>query len=149
MPTSDQFLSVCQKCKALCCTLVLPPVTEEERNAILDAEFRDCFTNICDGIYAIIPGDHGKCPYLKQDYSCEIQPLKPKLCRIWPVIPRYKNNERGCIVIKCLLFSHLSSEALKQSKKDAETIPLEIIENLWDISHETKEKYKIFEYEEI
>lgn len=149
MPTSQQLLEECKKCKALCCTLVLPPVTEKERNDILNAGFNDYFTHIGNGIYTIKPADQGRCPYLKHDYSCEIHPVKPILCRIWPVIPRYKNNKRGCIVVKCPLFSQLPRDVINQAKKEGETIPLPVIYRLWDISSETKKKYEIFEYEEI
>ena len=149
MPTSEKYLSVCQKCKALCCTLVLPPVTEEERKVVLDAGFDNYFTSIGDGIYSINPTDKGNCPYLKSDFSCGIQSVKPKLCKVWPVIPCYKNNKRGFIVIKCPIYPYLSNEDLEQSKLDAGDISLLVIEKLWDISEDTKKKYKVFEYEEI
>lgn len=149
MPTSKQFLTICKKCKALCCTLVLPPVTEKERNAILEAGFTDHFTYIGNGTYTIKPTDHGKCPYLTFDDSCKIHQVKPNLCRIWPVIPRYKNNKRGCIVVKCPLFFQLHRDVINQVKKEAEAVPLPIINHLWDISSEMKKKYNVFEYEEI
>jgi len=149
MPTSKQFLTVCKKCKALCCTLVLPPVTEEERNAILKAGFTDHFTHIGNGIYTIKPTEQGKCPYLTFDDSCEIHQVKPKLCSVWPVIPHYKNNKRGFIVVKCPLFSQLPKGAIDQAKKEAETIPLPIIHHLWNISSETKKKYKVYDYKEL
>ena len=149
MPVSSNFLSTCKKCKALCCSLVLPPVTKKERNEILDMGFNDYFTNIGNGIYSIKPTKQGICPYLKSDYSCKINKVKPKLCRIWPVIPRYKNDKRECIVIKCPIFSQISKSDLDQAKKESETIPISIINHLWNISNDTKKKYKLFEYEKI
>ena len=149
MPTSKQFLTVCKKCKTLCCTLVLPPVTEKERNAILKAGFTDYFTHISNEIYTIKPTDQGKCPYLSCNDSCTIHQVKPKLCRVWPVIPYYKNNKRGYIVIKCPLFSQLSKEDIICAKKEAETISIPIIEKLWNISPETKQKCKVYDYEEL
>jgi len=149
MPMSEQFLSVCNHCKAWCCTLVRPPVTEQEKLDILAAGFNDYFTKDEDDIYTIKPDSNGICPYLKDDYSCEIHQVKPKLCKIWPVIPRYKNNKRDYIVIKCPLFPELSREELKKAKKKAETISTPIIQHLWAISPEMKRKYKQFEYEEI
>jgi len=149
MLTSEQFLSVCRHCKAWCCTLVRPSVTEHEKLAILAVGFNDYFTKIDDDIYIIKPDSNGICPYLKDDYSCKIHQVKPKLCKIWPVIPRYKNGKRDYVVIKCPLFPQLSKEKLEQAKKEAETISTLIIQHLWDISPETKQKYKRFEYEEI
>ena len=149
MPTSPQFLPVCTHCKAFCCTIVRPLVTEKERCDILNEGFDDNFINIGNGIYDITPGKDEKCPYLKPDNSCEIQRVKPKLCRIWPVIPRYKQNKRDFIVVKCPLFFHLSSQELRQAKQEAETIPLSIVTHLWDMSPETKEKIKRFTYETI
>jgi len=149
MPVSPEYLDVCTKCKALCCNLVLPPVTEEERNMVLEAGFPDYFTKVDINIYAIKPGDKGQCPYLKDDYSCEIHQIKPIFCKIWPVIPRDKDNKRGGIIIKCPLYPLLSKDELEKAKKEGENVPLACIHHLWNISEETKQKYKVFEYEEF
>jgi len=146
MPISDQFLDVCTKCKALCCTFVLPPVTEEERNQILKAGFEDHFNKVDDAIYKITPSEKGNSPYLQSDLSCKIHQVKPNLCKIWPVVPRYHNNTRGGIIVKCPLYSQLSEEDIQKAKKEAEQIPIPILLQLWKISEDTKEKYKIFEY---
>lgn len=149
MATSHIFLATCKQCKAFCCTLARPPVTEKERHDILKAGFKDYFIKTECRIYDIKEGDNKQCPYLKHDYSCEIHHVKPKLCKTWPVIPRYRKSKRDYIVVKCPLFSYLSEKEIKQAKKEAETIPLPIIEHLWNISPEMKKKYKVFEYEEI
>lgn len=149
MPTSSQFLTVCTQCKAFCCTLVRPPITEKEKHDILRARFKDFFIKVEEGIYEIRPRDSDKCPYLKNDCSCEIHDVKPKLCRIWPVVPQYKNKKLSYIVIKCPLFSYISKKEIQQAKIDAKTIPPQIIRHLWNISSKMKEKYKQFEYEEI
>lgn len=149
MPNSTQLLQVCIHCKAFCCTLVRPPVTQIEKQDILDAGFKDYFIKVKNGIFTIKAAENGTCPYLKNDYSCEIHHVKPKLCKVWPIIPFYKNNNRGYIVIKCPLFSYLSKNELQQAHKEAEEIPLSIIKHLWNISPDMKKKYKQFEYEEI
>lgn len=149
MPISHRFLEVCNQCKALCCTLLMPPVTEKEKHNILKAGFEDHFAKIGDGVYAIKPGDNGNCPYLKKDYSCKIHGVKPTLCKVWPVIPHYQNNKRDCIVIKCPLFPLISKKEFQQTKKEAERIPLPIVQHLWNISPAMKQKYKRFEYEKI
>ena len=149
MPVSQRFLEVCNQCKALCCTLLRPPVTEKEKQDILKAGFKDHFTKIRDGVYAIKSRNNGNCPYLKEDYSCEIHRVKPTLCKVWPVIPHYQNNKRDCIVIKCPLFPLISKKEFQQTKKEAERIPLPIVQHLWNISPAMKQKYKRFEYEKI
>ena len=149
MPISQRFLTVCNKCKALCCTLVLPPITENERNDIIDAGFPDYFTKKANGIYTIKPTNQGKCPYLSHNDSCIVHKVKPQLCRVWPIVPRIKNNKKEYIIIKCPIFPLLSEDDIKNSKKEAEKIPSEIINQLWNISNELKEKYKKFEYEVI
>ena len=147
MPSFLQFLAVCKQCKAFCCTIVRPLLTEKEKHDILEAGFKDYFIKVKNGVYCIKPGENGKCPYLKNEYSCEIHRVKPELCRIWPVVPRYKNNKRSCIVIKCPLFSYISEKEIQQAKKEANTIPLTIIKHLWNISPEVKKKFKILGYE--
>jgi Fe-S-cluster containining protein len=141
--------SVCQKCKALCCRLVTPPVTEKEKQRILKAGFPDYFEKIDTDLYKIKSQDKKPCPYLKKDYSCSIHNVKPMLCALWPVVPQYKNKKRGCLIIKCPLYPYLPKEFIEGSIKEAEKIPLHIIEELWNLSPEMKEKYKRFEYQKI
>ena len=149
MPTSSCFLDVCIRCKAYCCTVVQPPVTKKEKQTILTAGFEDHFIDMGNGIFEIKPGKNGNCPYLQNDYSCEIQSVKPQLCSVWPVVPRVKQSKRSYLVIKCPLYQYLSHKEVDQAKKDAEHIPLPIIQHLWNISPALKNKFKIFDYEEI
>jgi Fe-S-cluster containining protein len=149
MPTSSTLISVCKQCNAWCCTIVKPPVTKQEKDTILQAGFSDHFIQIDENIYQIQAEDQKPCPYLKKDYSCEIQHIKPKLCKIWPVIPRYKQNKRGYIIIKCPLYFHLTPQDIQQAKNEAAAVPQEIVTQLWMISPEMKEKYKRFTYEEL
>jgi Fe-S-cluster containining protein len=149
MPTSSKFLSVCKQCKAFCCTAVLPILTDKEKNRILSDGVPNYFIKIDHGLYRIKEGSNGVCPYLTKELSCSIQNLKPKLCKIWPIIPRYKNNIRETLLIHCPLYPFLSDDEIMQAKKEAETLPLDILRHLWDISLESKNKYKRFPYTEI
>lgn len=149
MPTSPEFLSVCKQCKAFCCTAVLPMLIEEEKNRILSEGFPGHFIEIEHGLYRIKKGSNGVCPYLTKEQSCSIQKLKPKLCKIWPVVPRYKNNLRVTFLIHCPLYPFLSDDEIMQAKKEAEDLPLDMLRHLWDISLESKNKYKRFMYTEI
>lgn len=149
MPTSDDYIATCTKCKAFCCTLFLPPITAQERQIILDAGNPDHFKKLSDDVYQIIPDKNGVCPYLSTEYQCTIQEIKPTLCRIWPVVPHDKHTKRGAIVIKCPLYPLLSKQDIDHSKKEGETISPAVIAHLWNISEDTKDKYKVFDYEEI
>jgi Fe-S-cluster containining protein len=149
MPVSTKFIRTCKKCKALCCTLVIPPVTEQERKKILKAGFEDHFKDIGNGIYEIKRENSNACPYLSKDWTCKIQSFKPELCKLWPIIPRIKNDKRSLIVVKCPIYPYLSEEEIIHAKKDSETISDIIIEHIWNISEEMKDKYKQFEYEKI
>jgi Fe-S-cluster containining protein len=143
------FHSVCRDCNAYCCTLILPPLTNKEREQILKAGFPDHFEKIQKDLYIIKPGSTSKCPYLTEDYSCSIHMVKPHLCALWPVIPSYKDKKRGCVIVQCPLFPFLPKEAIDSTVREAAHIPLHIIEHLWNISSEAKEKYKRFEYRRI
>lgn len=149
MPTSSTFHTVCSRCKAYCCTLVLPPVTDTERQQILSAGFPDRFEKIKEDLYIITPDSSSKCPYLTKECSCSIHTVKPHLCMLWPVIPSYTNKKRGCVIVQCPLFPFLSKDSIEKAVHEAEQVPLPIIEYLWGISAETKEKYKRFTYQKI
>jgi Fe-S-cluster containining protein len=149
MPASSAFLSVCKQCTAWCCTMVKPPVTTQERNTILQAGFPDYFVQLNKDIYQIKAEEQHPCPFLKKDYSCEIQNVKPKLCKIWPVIPRYKQSKLEFIIINCPLTSTLHPSEIQHAKKEAETLPPLLIQHLWSISPDMKKKYKRFTYKEI
>ncbi len=146
MSVSNKFLNLCNECNAFCCRQRLPPISTNEKKRILDAGYENNFLHLKDDIYTIIPSNKGCCPYLKSDNSCKIQDVKPTFCRIWPIVPRIRNDKRAYLIIKCPIFCLLSKEDIEKSKKEAEKIPEETIIQLWDISDDLKEKYKKFEY---
>lgn len=148
MPTSNDYIKICTNCRAFCCTAHRPPVTEEEKNTITEAGHANCFVKVKDGIYEIEEKD-GKCPYLQKDYSCKIQEVKPSLCKTWPIIPRYKNDKRDCLLVKCPLFPLLSTKDLDNAKEEARKIPIALVKQLWTISEKTKNEFKKYEYEKI
>ncbi|MFH1014233.1 MAG: YkgJ family cysteine cluster protein [Thermoplasmatota archaeon] len=149
MPTSSTYRNICTQCKAYCCTLVTPPITEKEKQKILKAGFPDHFEKIEKNLYTIKSEHTNKCPYLKNDYSCSIHTVKPHLCNLWPVVPYNKNNTRGCLLIKCPLFPFLSKKTIDATMKKAATIPLPLVEHLWKLPSKMKEKYKKFDYKKI
>lgn len=149
MPMSQCFLEVCKNCEAYCCGIVRPPVTEKEREEVLGAGYQDYFIEVKNGIYEIKPTRKRLCPYLTEGYSCEIHVVKPQLCRVWPVVPRLRNEKLSFLVIKCPLYQYLSAGEVEQAKREAGCIPRSIITQLWIVSSELKNKFKVFEYEEI
>lgn len=149
MPTSSAYRTICTQCRAYCCTLITPPVTEKEKQRIIKAGFPDRFEKIEKNLYAIKSEHTNKCPYLKNDYSCSIHAVKPHLCNLWPVVPYNKNNTRGCLLIKCPLFPFLSKKTIDATMKKAATIPLPLVEHLWKLPSKMKEKYKKFDYKKI
>lgn len=149
MLTSPSFLPTCKRCHAFCCTIVTPLLTPQERDIILQAGYPNRFIKITNDVYRIRPNNRGECPYIQSNYTCEIHHVKPKLCSIWPVIPRNNNNKRSTIVIKCPLFTFLSEDELQQAKKEACAISPSVIFHLWNISSVNKDKAKRFKYEEL
>jgi len=148
MPKSAKFLDVCKECKAYCCKAGGPKVSKKDRDKILKAGFKDCFVEVSNEVYAV-KTKNDICPYLKRDYSCEIQKVKPGDCMAWPVIPGYKNSERFYMVAKCPLYAHLSKKAIEKAKLEASKIPINVIKEAWKLSPAAEQKSKKFEYEEI
>ena len=77
MVNSQKLLPVCKQCKAFCCIGIKLPITKKEKQGIIDAGFKDCFEKVDNGIYEIKLEKNGRCPYLKNDFSCEINNVKP------------------------------------------------------------------------
>ena len=148
MTVSSDFIEICRGCNTFCCKLVKPPLTEKEKQDIIKNGGKDCFIEVEKGVYNIKSEKESFCPYL-DDYICKIHDVKPKLCKVWPVVPRIIDDKRSFIVIKCPLYKHLTKEDIDKAKRECEEIPDLIVERLWNISPEMKEKYKIFEYEEV
>jgi len=148
MPTSNDFIKTCKECRAFCCTAHRPPVNEKEKNAIINAGYADFFVKVKKGIFELISKDR-RCPYLLDDFSCEIQEVKPSLCKAWPVIPRCKGNIREFFITKCPLFYHLSEEDIKKAKDEAKKIPKDIVDQLWTLSEEIRKDFKKFDYEKL
>jgi Fe-S-cluster containining protein len=149
MPTSSAFLSVCAKCHAWCCNAVMPPVTKQERDIILQGGFPDYFIQIDEDMYQIRAEDQKPCPYLTKDMSCGIQEVKPRLCKVWPVIPRISHNKKEFILLNCPITSTLLPSDIQRAKKEAEALPVDLIVRLWELSQKHKNRYKRFTYTEI
>ncbi len=148
MPKFYKFLEVCKKCKAFCCKLDGPTLTEKEKNKILKAGFKDYFIKIGKGLYDVKTKQQ-VCPYLKKDYSCEIQKVKPRLCLAWPIIPYYKKGKRFYEIIKCPLYPYLNKKEIKKARKEASRISIDMIKNIWEMPLSMKKKIKKFGHEEI
>lgn len=146
MTSIEKKLIACKKCNAFCCTQIKPPVLKSERQIIIKSGYEDCFKKIDDDLYEIISKKDNECPYLDSNKSCKIHKIKPIFCRIWPVIPRLKNNNFEFIIIKCPIYSYMTKNEIQDAIKDTKNIPKKAIKYLWEISDEAKQKYKKFEY---
>ncbi len=142
MVTSNKFLNVCQKCKAACCRMGGPDFTEAEMKKVLKSGHKNYFFEVRDGIYEL-RSKKAVCAYLKKDKSCEIQNLKPQMCRSWPVFPIIKNNKRKYLIIDCPITMLLSKEQLVKCKKEASKIPKKLLDAALDFSTLSKSNAKL------
>ena len=149
MPNSPTYRDVCKKCKAYCCSIIRPPITLKEKQDIINSGFEDHFIKVANDIFEIKSKNNNKCPYLTKDLTCKIHKVKPQLCKVWPIVPRQDKIKKTFIVIKCPLYQYLSEKELEQAKKEANLISPQIIQHLWKLLPELKNKFKIFDYQEI
>ena len=143
MIKSNKYLKPCKECNASCCRFGGPIVTEIEREIIVRAGYQDYFIKSDDGLYVVEGVDYA-CPYLDDKNSCSIQEVKPRLCRIWPVVPFDKNGERKYMIAECPLTPYVSEGELEEGKKDAEKLPIEIIKRTWNLPEEVQKRVRKF-----
>lgn len=133
----DSFLKTCQKCKATCCKMGGADLTEEEMIRILKANHPNFFRKIDKNHYEM-KSKKGICPYLNNNHSCQIQDIKPLMCRSWPIDTDYKGKKAALVLIKCPLMPLLSSKQVKEMKKQAGKVLPHIINGGFCKSHLSK-----------
>ena len=126
------FFKFCQRCEdSTCCTKPFYAfVTQTERDKIIEyiklkninLDEKDVFqiytfdklTKIAT--YLISKKSNGKCLFLKEDLTCQIQDVKPQDCLNWPLTFDYKSKSNKIIIYlgQCLFVKEL--EKLKQLK---------------------------------
>jgi len=152
----DEYLSVCQKCNALCCKLGGTNLTKKEVDRVLAKGFKNHFVQITPEVYELKSKPDGVCPYLKEDLSCEIHEVKPIICTSWPVFPEFDNGKIDHILINCPLTRTLSKEEIEECKKESSMVNLKVSKITCDYASVPesqrkmiKEIYKIIETEKF
>ena len=137
MIKSPNYLDICKKCGASCCKGESPVVSEKKKKAILNSGHEDHFVKLENNLYRI--GSGGKCPYLNDDFSCDIQEVKPETCKLWPVVPEYdREREKVFIMVaNCKLREELSEDEVEKAKQKAKDIPLEIIKKSGELPEDS------------
>lgn len=151
----NPFLKTCQKCKDSCCKLGGSDITEAELKRILKANYPNFFRKIGKDHYEM-KSRKGICPYLEKDYSCQIEDVKPLMCRSWPVDIDYKGKNQIFMLIKCPLTPLLTQKQIKEMKKHAAKIKPHIINASFSKSKLSKPdqdliycRYKKFKMKEL
>ena len=142
MVKANEFLNVCQKCKATCCKMGGPDFTEKEMKKVLKAVHKNYFIKLDKNHYEL-KSKRGRCPYLKKDNSCEIHKVKPLICLCWPVLSKFKKDRREFLIVECPMTPLLSKKDIEKCKKEASKIPRKIVENGWKMSTIPESELKI------
>ena len=116
-------LKVCGECGAHCCIYGGTTATKEEFDRIINAGHENHFVKISDNVFITKWGENGVCPYLK-DKACSIHPVRPTLCKAFPVLML---NENDYYLQHCPLLPHLSADEIEKGKKILKAVPTEII----------------------
>ncbi len=122
----NKALNACKACGAVCCKMCGPDFTETEMKKVLEAGYPNFFIKVNKNHYELKTKD-GACPYLKGDDSCSIYEARPSMCKCWPVYPECKTSKSEYFLIKCALTPLLSEQEIKELKKEAESIPKELL----------------------
>ncbi|NTV23742.1 MAG: YkgJ family cysteine cluster protein [Nanoarchaeota archaeon] len=122
----DDFLKICQQCKAKCCKIGGTDFSEEEMKKVIDAGHPDFFVKIDEDHYETKCND-GVCPYLGKDEACTIHEVRPKLCRRWPVYSSVEAEERKNYLVDCPLARVLSQDIILNMVKINEDISSEFV----------------------
>ncbi|MBS3118695.1 YkgJ family cysteine cluster protein [Candidatus Woesearchaeota archaeon] len=122
----DKFLNACKACGAVCCKMCGPDFTENEMKKVLETGYSNFFIKVNPNHYEL-QTKNGACPYLKEDDSCLIYEARPSMCKSWPVYPECKNGKIKYSLIECALTPLLSEQEVQALKKEAESIPKELL----------------------
>lgn len=133
---------ICIGCKAKCCYFGGPIVTKEERDAII-SKYPDYFSENGTLFQAVT---EDKCPYLKDD-TCSIYDVRPKVCRVWPVIVGEEDGERFYLLAHCPL--KLDKDAISKLIEEAKTMPIEVVQNNWNLPPHVMQRIRSFPIEEL
>ncbi|MFH0712054.1 MAG: YkgJ family cysteine cluster protein [archaeon] len=147
---ANKFLEICKKCGALCCRVGGSTYTEEEKNRVLKAGYEDYFVEVETGFYET-KCKNGRCPYLKENNSCEIQEVKPIVCVSYPIFPNFKGKE-GYTLIECPLAKIMSKKEISKCKRDADKVSkklMDVVLNYETIKNENERELAMKNFKKL
>ena len=104
------YSDICKDCGGYCCTLGGALATKAEVDQVIEAGYPNRFVEITENCYITDFGESLVCPYLK-DSACEIYPVRPLLCRKYPI---FSTDGEEHYLVHCPLTQYLSSDNLAQ-----------------------------------
>jgi Fe-S-cluster containining protein len=137
---------ICLKCSARCCKFGGVFYTQEEKERVLKAGFKNHFIDY-RGFFATKP-NQGNCPYLENNL-CSIHEVGPTFCRIWSVFPKISNGKREYFLFSCPLSKRVDSEFIKKAIKLADKLPNKIFEVCWESVPKEGDLFEIFKPKEL
>jgi len=113
---------ICRKCGGYCCKLGGALATKSEVDRVIKAGYTNKFIEITENCYITDFGTNLVCPYLK-GFSCEIYPVRPLLCKIYPI---FSTDGEEHFLVQCPLTQYLSKDDIAQCIESALEIPEEL-----------------------
>ncbi|MFX1561128.1 MAG: YkgJ family cysteine cluster protein [Promethearchaeota archaeon] len=117
--TNHNYSHICKECGGYCCTTGGPLATKLEVDCIIKAGYPNMFIEITENCYLTDFGADLVCPYLK-DSACEIYPVRPLLCRKYPI---FSTDGEEHYLVHCPLTQHLSKDDLAKCIEAALEVP--------------------------
>lgn len=114
--------NICRECGGYCCAQGGSIATKLEVDRVIEAGYPNRFIEITENCYVTDFGDDLICPYLK-DSACEIYPVRPLVCRKYPV---FSADGEAHYLVHCPLTQHLSKDDIAQCIEAALEVPEEL-----------------------
>ncbi len=117
--TERNHSDICKSCGGYCCTQGGSVATKLEVDRVIEVGYPNKFIEITENCYVTDFGEDLICPYLKE-YTCEIYPVRPLLCRKYPI---FSTDGEEHYLVHCPLTQYLSKYDLAQCIKAALEVP--------------------------
>ncbi len=117
---------ICKECGGYCCTLGGTLATKSEVDSIIDAGYPNKFIEITENCFITDFGEDLICPYLN-DSLCEIYPVRPLLCRKYPI---FSTDGEEHFLVHCPLTRYLSKEDITQCIEAALEVPEDLFTSI-------------------
>ena len=124
--TERNHSDICKECGGYCCTLGGTLATKFEVDRIIEAGYPNKFIKITENCCVTDFGEDLICPYYKES-SCEIYPVRPLLCRKYPI---FSTDGEEHFLVHCPLTQYLSKDDLAQCIEAALEVPEELFTSI-------------------